>query len=217
MTAAFQYDPNALLIVRHGQSTWNAQRRWQGQANPPLSEQGEQEATQAAAIITALRITTAAVGASDLERAIATATPIAAALGLRVHTDARLRERDAGAWQGLTHDEIRAQYPNWLETKRRPEGFEPDEAIYQRVTEGLTDLYSKGIRLVISHGGVMRLLARAYGVDDLIPRNLDGIQLSWPIPGPDGSPGAKLEVLRTLGEAEVGMEGVVTREDSERV
>jgi len=91
-----------VLLVRHGQSTWNADARWQGQADPPLSALGEQQAVDAARHVAGMD----ALWSSDLHRARRTAELIGEHLALGVHVEARLRERHAGEWQGCTRDEI---------------------------------------------------------------------------------------------------------------
>src|SRR5919109_2812903 len=100
-----------LLLVRHGESTWNAQSRWQGQADPPLSPFGERQAEDATVRL-AESASITAVWTSDLVRARRTGELIAKRLGLdAVHDEPRLRERDVGAWSGLTRDEIEARWP----------------------------------------------------------------------------------------------------------
>ena len=89
-----------ILIVRHGQSTWNAEGKWQGQADPPLSEDGIHQAMRAATVIEPFDL----VRASDLERAHHTAQILAKPRGLEVLSDTRLRERKAGLWTGLTRE-----------------------------------------------------------------------------------------------------------------
>jgi len=97
-----------MLLARHGQSEWNALGRWQGQADPPLSELGRQQARAAADRLG----TVDAIVSSDLERALATAAIIAEVLGVGpVLVEPRLRERSAGEWSGLTRDEIEADWP----------------------------------------------------------------------------------------------------------
>ncbi len=203
-----------LRIFRHGQSTWNAERRWQGQADPPLSEQGVSEANAAGELLRAEGIVSHSVLASDLERARHTAEIIASYLGAEVQIDARLRERHAGAWQGLTHDEIRAEYPGWLEEQRRPDGFESDSSIMGRVGPALNDAITTSTSLIISHGGVMRLIARSYGITNLIPRNLDRIELQWP-----PNEGGTCALVPTLEDAEISVEAESTTAagDSERI
>ena len=100
-----------ILLVRHGESEWNATRRWQGQADPPLTDLGRTQAAHAAAALGAVD----AIVTSDLQRASATAQVIADALGLDAPMiDPRLRERDAGEWSGLTREEIHDQWPGYL-------------------------------------------------------------------------------------------------------
>ena len=87
-----------ILVVRHGQSVWNADGRWQGQADPPLSELGQSQAASASARIGLVD----GIYASDLLRAHHTAEIVAAPIGSDVALDPRLRERAAGDWEGRT-------------------------------------------------------------------------------------------------------------------
>lgn len=174
-----------LLLVRHGESTWNADGRWQGQADPPLSTLGEQQATEAAQRADAFD----AIWSSDLTRARQTAEIIAKQLGLDVRLDARLRERDAGEWQGHTRAEIDEQWPGYLATGRRPPGFEEDQDLGERVLDAITEIrraHSGGSVLVVAHGGVVRTLERNLGddLDGLLP-NLGGRWLDW-LADPEG-------------------------------
>lgn len=101
--------PNRLWLVRHGQSVWNASGRWQGQADPPLSQLGHHQAALLADRL--IKVGPAAIYASDLQRAAQTAGPLAEALGLTVEPRAELREIDIGGWAGKTFDEIVAAFP----------------------------------------------------------------------------------------------------------
>jgi broad specificity phosphatase PhoE len=166
--------PTRLLVVRHGQSEWNALRRWQGQADPPLSEEGMLQAADAG-----LRLGTFdAIWSSDLQRASLTADIIAEIIGIGpVQLDARLRETDVGPWQGLTHDEIEEQYPGFLADRRRPDGFETDDMISARVLPALLDIGAAspgGEVLVISHAGIIRSVRRLLGASDEPMGNLSG-------------------------------------------
>jgi len=106
-----------VLVVRHGQSEWNAVGRWQGQADPPLTELGLHQAAHAAQHVGAVD----AVVASDLERSLTTAAIIAELIGIGpVLVDEGFRERDAGEWQGLTKAEIAEGWPGYLQDRRRP-------------------------------------------------------------------------------------------------
>lgn len=163
-----------LLLVRHGESTWNADGRWQGQADPPLSALGEQQAADAAAHVDAVD----AVWSSDLQRARRTAEIIAHERGVDVRIDPRLRERDAGEWQGYTRAEIEERWPGALESGDRPSGYEADDALLARVLVAIDDIgdaHDRGTVLVVVHGGVVRTLERHFGEDrhGLLP-NLGG-------------------------------------------
>lgn len=159
--------PTELLLVRHGQSTWNASGRWQGQADPPLSELGERQAEAAARRLAdpssrpVDRVVT-----SDLLRARRTAEVIAAALGVALEVEHRLRERHAGEWTGLTRAEIEDAWPGYLAQRHHPPGFETDDALLARVLPGLhaTAEIGAGTRvLVVTHGGVVRTVERHLG------------------------------------------------------
>ncbi len=153
-----------ILLVRHGQSQWNAEGRWQGQADPPLSNLGRKQA-----LVASERIGTVdAIVASDLERASQTAFIIAEALGVGpVITHEHLRERDAGEWSGLTKTEIDERYPGYLEAHRRPPTFEPDGPFLHRVHLGLTavhEQYEGREVLCVSHGGLVYTLEKEHGL-----------------------------------------------------
>ena len=93
-----------LIVLRHGETGHNAAGIWQGQLDVPLSDVGVAQADAAGPAVAALspsRIVT-----SDLSRARRTADSVGRATGIRVEVDARFREIHAGAWQGLTADEI---------------------------------------------------------------------------------------------------------------
>lgn len=96
-----------LILLRHGQTEYNAARRMQGQLDTELSATGVEQARAAAQTMRGQRIVK--IVASDLARARRTAEIIAAELGLDVSVDERLRETHLGQWQGLTHDEVDAQ------------------------------------------------------------------------------------------------------------
>lgn len=159
-----------VLLVRHGQSEWNALGRWQGQADPPLSDLGRAQARAAARSLGALD----AIWASDLQRAAETATIISGELGVGpVVLDADFRERDAGEWSGLTRAEIDERYPGYLDPPsdehtlfapteewkpRRPPGWEPDDQLLERALRGLRRIAAEvgpGDVLVVTHGGLI--------------------------------------------------------------
>lgn len=154
----------SMLVARHGQSEWNAAGRWQGQADPPLSDLGRAQARLAADRVGAVDV----IVASDLQRALETAAIIAAALGVGpVVVDEGLRERDAGEWSGLTRAEIERHWPGYLAEDRTPPGFEPDDAFRVRTRGALDRLhaaYQGAELLVVSHGGVIYGLEAAHGL-----------------------------------------------------
>ena len=174
-----------ILVVRHGQSTWNADGRWQGQADPPLSELGVAQAEAAARSVDGVD----AIWASDLERARHTAGILATPRGLEVVADVRLREREAGEWTGLTRAEIDEQYPGALTERRRPPGFEPDDVLVVRALAALRDLAAAlagGIAIAVTHGGVILAVERHLGEDWTPVANLEG---RWIEAGADGTLG----------------------------
>lgn len=151
-----------LLLCRHGQSEWNAQRRIQGQSPEAggLTQQGRWEAQQLGRRLQALNVT--ALYASDLLRAQETAQIVSAVLGLAVQPDSRWREIDLGVWQGLTPDEVDQRWPGdeirALDLPRGEVG-ETFTALSQRTLAALHDLAARhpGQTIaVVSHGGNVR-------------------------------------------------------------
>jgi broad specificity phosphatase PhoE len=162
-----------ILVVRHGQSTWNADGRWQGQADPPLSELGIAQAEAAARAVDGVEV----IWASDLERARHTASILAAARGLEVIADPRLREREAGEWTGLTRAEIEERYPGALAERRRPPGFEVDDVLVVRALGALQDLAATlagRTAIAVTHGGVILAVERHHGEERSPVANLEG-------------------------------------------
>jgi broad specificity phosphatase PhoE len=162
-----------LLLVRHGQSTWNADGRWQGQADPPLSDLGERQALAAVPAVADVP----SVWASDLARGARTAQLLAPPHA-SVRLDPRLRERDAGEWTGLTRAEIDERYPGHLAQRRSPPGFEQDEPLLERVLSVLDDIVATvpagALVLVVTHGGVIRTIERHLGAPPEPVPNLGG-------------------------------------------
>jgi broad specificity phosphatase PhoE len=99
-----------VIFIRPGETDWNRLGRWQGWAAVPLNERGKRQARQLANFIR--NIGMSALYTSDLKRAIETANILAERLGFVPVLDSRLRERNIGAWQGLTRDEMCAWYPD---------------------------------------------------------------------------------------------------------
>lgn len=162
-----------ILLVRHGESEWNAAGRWQGQADPPLSDEGRAQAGRAIAVARGL---CDRIACSDLRRAHDTAHIIGAAIELSVAIDADLRERDIGAWSGLTMAEVEAGWPGHVARGLRPDDSEADDPMWERVSRALLRIASGGgTSLVVSHGGVIALTERKVGVRSGRVHNLEGL------------------------------------------
>ena len=166
--------PTRILLVRHGQSSWNASGRWQGQADPPLTELGRRQAFEAARAIGAVD----AVWASDLTRAVETATIVADSVGVGpVVVDPDLRERDAGAFSGLTRDEIEQRFPGYLADHRRPPGWEPDDLLLARAVAAVRRIAAAvpgGDVVVITHGGLVYTVEHHLGQEFQRLANTEG-------------------------------------------
>src|SRR5262245_61065114 len=161
-----------VLLARHGQSEWNAEGRWQGQADAPLSDMGRRQAHEAARALGAID----AIWASDLQRAAQTAAIISGDLGVGpVVLDPDLRERDAGGFSGLTRDEIEDRFPGYLADGRRPPGWEADDHLRARALAALGRIAATvpgGDVLVITHGGLVYTLENHLGAEHLRLANL---------------------------------------------
>ncbi len=144
-----------ILLVRHGESTWNAERRWQGQADPPLSSSGREQARAAATAVAELG-PFAVVACSPLRRARRTAQLICPEVR-EPQLLPGLRERAAGAWTGLTHAEIDHRWPGARAGTWRPEDYEDAGALHARARAALLSL-PPGNLLVVTHEGVIRAL-----------------------------------------------------------
>lgn len=180
-----------VLALRHGQSTWNAESRWQGWADAPLSEVGWAQAAAMATQLAAGPDRFIKVVSSDLARAADTARVVADVLGLaEVIVDTGFRERDVGDWCGRTTEEIDIIWPGaivaWRSGKLdRPPGGEHEPEFRARVVRAVERLAGEpgGPVLVITHGGVIRSLIRHLGGEPPSTNNLSG---RWFEVGPDG-------------------------------
>jgi broad specificity phosphatase PhoE len=139
-----------LLLIRHGESTWNAEHRLQGQADPPLSPLGLE---QAAALVPFLDGLPALALSSDLTRAVQTA----AALGLGGSpTDPRWREIDIGDWAGHTLDELDPDdVAAWQRSELTPPNAETFAELQARVAAAVDELRGEDV-VVVTHGGCVR-------------------------------------------------------------
>ncbi len=153
-----------VVLLRHGRTAWNAERRFQGQADPPLDDVGRAQAFEVAAFVAALRPDLLVT--SDLQRAMQTALPIADCTGLSVLSDARLRERSLGHWEGLTRDDVAARYPDefadWVagrDVSRR--GGESREQVAQRALAAFSELPEVGTAVLVTHSATAMALCSA--------------------------------------------------------
>lgn len=151
-----------LWLVRHGESTWNVARRFQGGLDAPLSPRGRLQARALAAGLAPVRFD--ALYTSPLSRARETALACGAAVGLAAVAVDELREVGLGDWEGLTLETIRARdgdrYARWLRAPLHhgPPGGEPMTALADRVGGALARLgtrHAGGRVLVVSHGGAI--------------------------------------------------------------
>ena len=152
-----------LLLLRHSQSTWNAEGRWQGHADPPLSAEGKQAAKAAAPQYSQI----SRVVSSPLLRATETAEIIAESSGTsHIATHPGLTERDLGEWTGLTRSEVEERWPGYLSGHKWPESAETTEAFRKRVLEAIHSIageFEEDV-LVVAHAGVIITLEQSLGV-----------------------------------------------------
>ena len=161
-------EPTRILLLRHGETAWNVERRIQGHLDAPLNQHGRWQARRLGLALQAEDL--GAVYSSDLARASDTAEAVAQACGLPVQTDPALRERGFGRFEGLTYDEIERGWPeDSLRWRQREPGFcvgggESLTAFSVRcvaaVTRCAVDHPGQAIA-VVAHGGVLDCLYRA--------------------------------------------------------
>ncbi len=175
-----------VYIVRHGETDYNHNGRWQGTLDIPLNPKGREQAQAAAFALEGLTIDK--MYASDLSRAFETAKAIANAKGVgNIHTDVRLREISVGVFQGLTRQEIADTYPlefnYWQHDDRyvvprgesRMQLQERAYAFWQDVIE--TDTVSNIV--VVTHGGTIRwLLGRIFSLETTLGKHLENTSIT---------------------------------------
>lgn len=182
-----RYDKHAnvrrLILLRHGQTEWNAADRMQGQIDTELSELGRRQAKDAAREL--LGHDAIAIVSSDLRRAYDTAVALADHTTLEVVRDRRLRETDLGEWEGLTHLEVDAQYPGARQTWRLNADFTPPGGesklevgaralpVVRELFAARTDWPGRTI-ILVAHGGLIAALTAAL---------LELPRKNWPVLG----------------------------------
>jgi probable phosphoglycerate mutase len=157
---------DTFLCIRHAQSTMNAEGLWQGQADPPLSDEGREQAHALAERLAGDSLSL--LVASDLRRARETAEITARELGIATELEPGLRELDVGAWSGLAREEIARRWPDEFARFRtgdldvRAGGGETRRELRTRVLAALRSLQERyrGERIgVVTHLGVIRTLS----------------------------------------------------------
>jgi probable phosphoglycerate mutase len=153
-----------VILLRHGRTAWNAERRFQGQSDPPLDDVGRAQAFEVAALVAALEPDV--LVSSDAQRAMQTAAPIAEVTGLALRAEPRLRERSLGHWEGLTRDEVAARYPDefadWLagrDVSRR--GGESRAQVAARACAAFGDLPPCAVAVLVTHSATAMALCNA--------------------------------------------------------
>jgi probable phosphoglycerate mutase len=156
-----------LMVVRHGETVWNLEQRFQGHGDSPLTEQGRSE-------VRALgkRLKTYAFDhliSSDLGRAVETATLIAENTGHKIITDPRLRERHYGVLEGLTIKQIQVRHAKTFSSiiAGHPDevipGGESHRQLYERNIDFVQQFLSQNAgatALLVVHGGVLDSFVR---------------------------------------------------------
>lgn len=183
-----------VLLIRHGETAWNRDGRYQGRSDPPLTAQGRQQARLLGAELAARGI--GAIVSSPLRRAHQTALDIGHRLGLEVGIDAGLCELSFGAWEGFTQAQVKARWPEALRRwKYAPDAAPPPggESLGEaaaRVGEALDRVAASlpGPVAAVTHAGVIRiarLLAAGAPLADfrqLPVANAEIVGLEWPSP-----------------------------------
>ena len=158
-----------ICFIRHGETSWNAERRMQGHIDIPLNTAGMGQAKRLANALTQTKYSFDAIYSSDLERAVHTANAVANALSLAVHTTPQLRERNVGQLQGLLLSEAPVLLPEIWQSHIAREldhdlgGGESIRAFHQRM-QGVLELFLRQHRgqsiLAVSHGGSLDMIYR---------------------------------------------------------
>lgn len=181
-----------LCLVRHGQTDWNLEGRYQGQSDVALNEKGFEQARNLAEQLK--EQTFNVIYSSDLKRARQTAEPIANALGMKVQLEPRLREINQGKWEGVLVEDIKARYAEvWSRRTEdpanvRPPGGETVREVSMRVYAALDDaarLFPNGQLLIISHGlSIATAICHDKGIPvgqayTVIPENVQPVWMEW--------------------------------------
>jgi alpha-ribazole phosphatase len=155
----------SIFLVRHGETTWNTQGRFQGHSDTPLSESGQRQAKGLGNYLKGE--TLQAIYTSDLRRAWDTAKIISAHHKLEVIPNPQFREMNFGSWEGLDYREIQEKFPEKLAEWQKnimttaPPGGENLEQFVTRVQAAYGDIIHDNLEsdiLLVAHGGVLQVL-----------------------------------------------------------
>jgi probable phosphoglycerate mutase len=180
----------SIILIRHGETAWNAERRLQGHIDIALNTEGVRQAEALAGALAGERFD--AIVSSDLQRAHQTAQALARVHGMPVHSDPALRERCLGGFEGLLYAEIEQRFPRefaaWQARdidSAMPEGIRVAESFrqfYQRCVNAILRLAQqhRGQSLaLVAHGGVLECAYRAaLGLSLETPRNFEVMNAS---------------------------------------
>lgn len=166
-------DRRRIVVLRHGRTAWNQERRFQGSTDVPLDEIGVSQAELAAAQLS--RLEPAILLTSDALRARQTAEPLATLAGVGLRVDERLREADLGAWEGLTREEVKLHFPQeyaaWRDGRDLARGggesySEVADRAEAVLAEALSGLPEGRVLVVVTHGGTARaIIGRLLALD----------------------------------------------------
>jgi len=195
MTYIESQAPVELWLVRHGETDWNTERRYQGHTDIPLNKQGRLQAQELAGQLTGQAFS--AIYSSDLCRAMETAGILAGPLKGSVIADSRLREINMGDWEGRTHPDIVRDFPNagthlaYTDAHSRARGGESLAEVADRVrafADETAQRHAGQIVLVVMHGlSLAALRCLAVGLHlaealEMVPQNCQVVRIFWPHP-----------------------------------
>ncbi len=187
--------PAEFWLVRHGQTDWNIQRRYQGHKDIPLNAAGREQARVLAADLNGASF--AAAYSSDLSRAVETAAILTKHHPMTIVTDTRLREIAMGDWEGRSLAEVSSERPGsdgglaYTEVHSRAPGGESLAEVAARArsfADEIAEKYPGQVVLIVSHGltlAALRCLAVGLPLAearDIVPENCSIIRVFWPHP-----------------------------------
>ncbi|MEV0588690.1 histidine phosphatase family protein [Nonomuraea sp. NPDC050310] len=173
-----------IVCLRHGQTLWNVEHRFQGHSDIPLDETGHAQAARAASLLASLR--PSLIVSSDLQRANDTALALGRLVGLPVAVDKDFRERGGGLWEGLTRREIASRWPEEYVNWEAPEGEDVAD-VAERVSTAMrrwaAQLDDSGLLVIASHGAALRLgICKLLGLPQELWHSMGGLgNCSWSV------------------------------------